>query len=207
MPRCEDPPDDGGDAETVRLLANADTTGLRRLLRKYGPTVETRLQRVFGRSLGPDEIDAALNIATYRAWCRAHHFDPAKGTLRAWFFVIASNACREMLRTQKRRSLETPWADIEQVAEPIVLIPGPKAPAYLDVLQECIALLPTLQRRVIEADLRNGDVARAADLAEALSTTPNTIYVARSKARRTLQRELEARGYGTDSTETSTGKE
>lgn len=198
MPSCDLPAvTDDGDAETVRLLRRADGTGLRRLLRVHGGRVRARLLRVFGGCLGEDEIDEAMNTATFRAWRRAEQFDPEKGTLRAWFYVIASNACREQLRARKRRGWVTQGADIDRM-EPAVVIPS-APPAYLDVLQECIRLLPARQRHIIEADLRNGDVADADELAAALSTTRNTVYVARCEARKSLRRALRARGYAPDS--------
>jgi RNA polymerase sigma-70 factor (ECF subfamily) len=194
MPRCKHPADDR-DAETARLLSSKDGAGLRRLLRAYGRSVQARLRQAFGTDLGEDDIEGAMNTATYRVWRRADDYDPAKGTLRAWFFVIASNACRELVRAKRRRAWETPAAGIEHVAEPTVVIPSEPPPAYLDVLRECIDLLPALQRSIIEADLRTGGVASASELAEALRTTASTIYVARNRARKALRRALEAHGH------------
>lgn len=205
MPRCEHPADNG-DAETARLLSSKDGTGLRRLLRACGSNVQARLRRAFGTHLGEDEIEGAMNTATYRVWRRADHYDPTKGTLRAWFFVIAANACRELLRAKKRHGWETRSAAIDHVAEPTVVLPNAPPPAYLDVLRECIGLLPPLQRSIIEADLQNGDVANASELAEALRTTTNTIYVARSRARKALRSELEARGCAPAPGERASGR-
>ena len=66
---------------------------------------------------------------------------------------------------------------------------------FLQTLRDCIAQLPRMQRKVIEADLRSGSVADAGELAETLGTTKNSVYVTRSGARKALRRALTERGY------------
>jgi DNA-directed RNA polymerase specialized sigma24 family protein len=151
--------------------------------------------------LNDQEIDDALSVAVFRAWAKVHTFRAAKGSLSAWFFVIASNVGREILRTRQRRGREVHMPDLECVFDPGALIPAPRA-HFLELLQECIAALPDLQRHIIEADLQSGDVADAAELATALRTTKNSVYVSRSVARKTLRAALTARGYepGDDAT-------
>ncbi|MBL9077747.1 MAG: sigma-70 family RNA polymerase sigma factor [Planctomycetes bacterium] len=184
-----------GDAEIARLLPEPDGSGLRRLLAVHGGRVYARLTKGFAAGLGAHEVEEAMQTATCRAWLRADHYDPRRGSLRAWFYVVAANACRELLRARKRRERETRVADIDQVPEPDVVIPR-VPPAYLDVLRECVSELPPLQRAIIEADLRAGDVANAAELAAQFATTKNSIYVSRCEARKTLREALARRGCG-----------
>lgn len=181
-----------GDAEIVRLMNEREARGLRMLLSVHGARARAGLKRRFGGHLSEGEIDEALNTATYRAWRRVHTYDPKRGTLRAWFFVIASNAGREIVRARQRHERELRGEDVDQLADradPAELQPMPP-PAFLETLRQCIAALPRLQRSIIEADLQNGDTADAADLAKALSTTKNSIYVSRSLARKALRRAL-----------------
>jgi hypothetical protein len=51
-----------------------------------------------------------------------------------------------------------------------------------------------MQQQVIQADLRSGDVANAAELALEFKTSTNSIYVSRSNARKALKKGLEAMG-------------
>jgi RNA polymerase sigma factor (sigma-70 family) len=181
-----------GDAEIVRLMNEREATGLRMLLTVHGARARAGLKRRFGGTLSEGEIDEALNTATFRAWRGVHTYDPGKGSLRAWFFVIASNASREIVRARRRHEWQLRGEDVEQIADrpdPAELTPMPP-PAFLETLRRCIDALPRLQRSIIEADLQNGDTADAAELAKLLDTTKNSIYVSRSLARKALRRAL-----------------
>lgn len=140
------------------------------------------------------EIDDAMSRATMKAWRAADSFDPDKGTLRAWFFVIARNAVHEILRDQKRRRWETRGDEVERLAADDEIPSSPPA-RFLATLRRCIEKLPRLQRAIIEADLKTGDVADANELAERLRTTKNSIYASRSIARKALKRFLLEQGY------------
>jgi len=183
-----------GDAEIVRLLREREGGGLRLLLVTHGSRTRTALKKRFAGQLSEAEIDEALNIATYNAWRKVHTFDASRGSLRAWFFVIAHNAGYEIVRErQRRRDREVRGFDLDRLESPVVLTPVPPR-AFLDTLRECIDALPRLQRRIIEADLQSGDTADAAELAKVLHTTKNSVYVSRSAARKALRRALGERG-------------
>jgi RNA polymerase sigma factor (sigma-70 family) len=188
-----DPP--GDDAEIVRLLRERETAGLRRLLAVHGPGVRTCVRKMLG-DLSESEMDDVVNKAAFHAWRSADSYDPKKGTLRAWFLVIARNAGRGILREQQRRGFEVRGEGFDEVAAaPSDELPSTPPPAFVRAVHECIEELPRLQRSIIEADLRCGDVANADELARTLQTTKNSIYVSRSLARRTLRRKLLAQGY------------
>lgn len=194
------------DAEIVRLIQSGKSSGLRLLLEVHGPRIRGCLRKTLGLSSESD-MDDVMNKAAYRAWRGVTTYAPAKGSLRAWFYVIARNAALETLRQQQRRPMETQGDAIERVAE----LPAPSqaegpgdgeapASAFLETLHRCIAALPPKQRHIIQADLQNGDIADAGELATSLETTKNSIYVLRSVARKTLRRALTENGYtpGTD---------
>ncbi len=194
MSLCANTPDPtDGDAVTVRLLLTQDTAGLRRLLADHGTCTRGVLRKCFGDALDDVELEDVLTRAAYYAWRAADTFDPAKGTLRAWFFVIARNAGHELLREQQRPGWMTPGVELDRVAA-TAATPATTTP-FLDTLRRCIAALPWLQRRIIEADLRSGDLADADELARKLRTTKNSIYVSRSNARKALKRALIEKGY------------
>jgi RNA polymerase sigma factor (sigma-70 family) len=196
MPPSSNPTDTSGDdAEIVRLLRARETAGLRRLLAVHGPRVRTCVRKMLG-DLSETEMDDVVNKAAYQAWRFADSYDPKKGTLRAWFLVIARNAGRGLLREQARRGFEVRGEGFDEVAAtPNDEIPSVPPEAFLKAVHECIDELPNLQRSIIQADLRSGDVANADELARTLQTTKNSIYVSRSLARRTLRRKLLAQGY------------
>lgn len=189
---CPVPPP--GDAEIVRLLLCGEPAGLRLLLEGHGPRVRGCLRRSLTQ-LSESDMDDVMNKAAYRAWRGVTTYSPQRGSLRAWFFVIARNAALETLRERQRRPLETRGSDIEQVAMPA---DAPEAPApaaaFLETLHRCIEALPPKQRQIIRADLQSGDIADAGELAANLDTTRNSIYVLRSLARKTLRRALTENG-------------
>lgn len=199
-PNPSNPAPSEGDAEIVRLIRDRQPAGLHQLLAVYGPQVRGGLKRSFGDSLSAHEIEAAMNHAAYRAWRSADSFAADRGSLRAWFFVIARNATLEILRDQRRRRWETRGDDVDLIAttgaggtEDESAESPPKR--FLEVLRQCIRKLPRMQRRIIEADLLTGDVADAGELAKELRTTKNSIYVSRSMARKTLKTSLLEHGY------------
>ncbi len=186
----------GDDAEIVRLLRAREPAGLRQLVAAHGPRVRLCVRRALGDALTETEMDDVINKAAFHAWRFADSFDPRRGTLRAWFLVIARNAARGVLREQHRRGFEIRGQELDGVAAVAAdEMPSQPPHAFVRAVHECIQALPKLQRSIIEADLRSGDVANADELAKALQTTKNSIYVSRSMARRTLRRKLLAQGY------------
>ena len=191
--------DDERDAHTVRLLRARDPEALTRLLTDHAPRASWLLRREF-RMLGEAEVDEALNAAALNAWSGASGYDESRGTLRAWFYVIARNAALGIVRRElrERRGRVGGATEMSEFAAPT----GEEAEAasasqqtFVDDLHQCVSALPTLQRSIIEADLRVGDVAEAAELAREYGTSKNSIYVSRSMARKTLRRCLLARGH------------
>jgi DNA-directed RNA polymerase specialized sigma24 family protein len=144
--------------------------------------------------LTESEVDEVLSTAAFNTWRSAHHYDAERGSLAAWFFVVATNAGRAILRQRSRRSLEVAGIDVDRVPGPQEVVPMPPS-ALVAAVRECISQLPRQQRSIIEADLRAGQVADAGQLARELGTTKNAVYASRSAARKTLREALVARGY------------
>lgn len=186
----------GDDADIVRLLQARDTAGIRKLLAIHGPGVRMCVRKAYGDLLSESEMDDVTNKAAFHAWRFAESFDAERGTLRAWFLVIARNAARGLLRERQRRGFET-RAELDAVAaaEPGEEVPSMPPASFVEAVRECIESLPRLQRSIIQADMRSGDVANAEELARTLHTSKNSIYVSRSLARQALRRKLLAQGY------------
>jgi RNA polymerase sigma-70 factor (ECF subfamily) len=196
LPSPTIPADQGHDATTARLLAAGDPDGLRRLLLDHGARVRGALQRAFADALDASSIDEALSQASQRAWRSGARFDPARGSLRAWFYVIALNCARRLLECRRRQTSLAFVDDLDNAGARAPQRPPEPAPRpSFDQLYRCIDALPPQQRAVILADLRADGTARTDDLAHQLGTTPNAIYVARANGRKALRRALEALGH------------
>ncbi len=181
------------DNDTANRLRQRDPRALRWLLEDYGGQVQCNLRREFASSLGDNEIDEALNLAAHRVWRSANTYDSNRGTLRAWFYVIARNSALDVLKRERRARRDAQpaatWDMAAQMSLPTGdLVPSETQQQYLDSLNASIERLPPLQMAIIKADLRAGDKADASDLALRYHTTRNSIYASRSIARKTLRR-------------------
>lgn len=172
-----------------------DPEGLRQLLSTHGARVRWSLRREF-QNLVEDDFDEVLNAASYSAWCAVDSYDRRRGTLAAWFYVIARNAALGILRreSRERRYTELAAADMADLAAPRAADTVPDDSFARD-LRACIGRLPRLQRAIVEADLATGDVAEAAELVRRFKTTLNSVYVSRSNARKRLRKCLAGRGH------------
>jgi RNA polymerase sigma factor (sigma-70 family) len=191
------------DRETARLLLRQDPEGLRRLLADHAGRVRFTLRREFFKVLDEQQIDDALSQASQRAWRAGHRFDPTRGTLRAWFYVIARNCALRQVENRKRDKVvqfvdDVDWVQLQQhtataTADPPD-IPKQRDP-FIEDFYRCVDSLPPQQRAVVMADLQAGGTAPAQELAADLNTTTNSIYVSRTNARKTLRATLLAKGH------------
>jgi len=154
------------------------------------------------------DIDDALSQAAARVWRAGPRFDPAKGTLRAWYYVIARNCALRIVQAKANRPLHLVEdldavvpAPLPQAAESVA---NPKRQRFAQDLHRCIAQLPRLQRLVISADLAAGGVADTEHLVRDLDTTANAVYVSRARARKTLREALTRLGHQMASREAAT---
>lgn len=190
-----------GDSQIVALLCTASEQGAQLLLRIHGPRVKWLLHDRFGDILAEPDLAAALNEAAFKAFRAIRTFDASRGTLGAWFWQIAANAARNVLRGETRHTHQRLAHDPPGPARTAASLEDEDDLARnetLDGLRQAIAALPDLQRKIIQADLASGDVASAAWLAERYGTTQASIYVSRGKAHENLRKALLQRGYSAD---------
>lgn len=192
MPR---PNNSSNDLEILDLLIAGKSEGVRRLLEENGDRVRSYLKRKFRDELDHWQIEEAMSMAAVRAWQSASRFDPTRGSLRAWYAVVARN-CALSLIAQHR---DDPFVPIDGI-DPTILgvASGHQEARRMQLVVEvhrALANLSPLQRSVLRADLNAGTTLPAPVLAERLRSTTASIYVARTTGRRRMRKEMERLGY------------
>ncbi len=193
----------------ARLRAG-DEAVLELILRTHGPPILALLRQRFVGRLTVTDFEDVLAAALFRIWQHRARFDPSLASLRVWFFRIAENMARDVLKHgwHKARQLELS-TEPTQLAEAAdrrrangesgtEAVDGelPTLRVPLELLRELLAELPENQRRIVlaDADSRDGVVA-SHDLASELGIPPSTVRVYRRRALERLRREIEQRGF------------
>lgn len=209
MTRNNSPMDPGS-----RLRAGDDAV-LEVILRTHGPPVVALLTQRFAGQLTATDIEEALSTALFRMWQHRSRFDPQRASLRVWFFRIAENVARDVLKLgwHKARKLElstdpvllAETTDPRQNHHAEVDNRGSEprkddAPHQLRIpseqLHELLALLPENQRRIVLADAESRDgIVASHDLAHELGIPASTVRVYRRRALERLRHEIRQRGF------------
>ncbi len=154
-----------------------------------------------------EDIEDVVSIALRRVWESRSSYDQNKQSLRAWFYCIADNAAKDVLRHgwHKARSLERAdghdWieANAEDNREETPSKTGPDDVATskkaADV-EDALSRLSREQCAIVLADAAAGDgVASNEYLAQVLRIPQAHVRVYRSRAYAALRKELRKRGY------------
>lgn len=188
------------DQDTIRLLMRGDPEALRRILVDHGGVVLGLLRKEFINVLDQQEIEDALSRASMRVWRSGKAYDPSRGSLAAWLYVIARNCARTVLEVKRRDSGLTFLADLDSQASPAPRVAEPDAHRdpgdhFAEDVRGCIEALPPQQRAVLLADLAAGGAADTEVLAEQLGTSRNSVYVSRNNGRKALRAALLELGH------------
>lgn len=206
-------------------LISGDETALEAALRAHGPPVKALLRRKFFGPLTESDFEDVLAVALYRMWQYRTRYDSSRASLRVWFYRIAENVARDVLRHgwQKARQLEVafeplalsavvdhrttshfadtnaspnqPTSEIESEDHDENLGNRPIGEDLLEVLK----LLPEAQRRILLADAESTDGKVASqDLASELGIPASTIRVYRRRALEKVRSEMDRRGWEQD---------
>jgi RNA polymerase sigma factor (sigma-70 family) len=153
------------------------------------------------------DIDEAINQATVRVWRSGRSFDQERGSLAAWFFVVARNCARRILESRVRLRAEPLPASLtaDRVAQPDAGTGSAAGagsrhahdaqPQWEIDLYNCIDALPPQQRAVMLLDLAAGGNAIGSEVARELGTSVNSVYVSRANGRRAVRLAMEALGH------------
>lgn len=207
----------------AKQLASGDECALEFILREYGPAVRGLLARKYCGVLGEGDFEDVLAIALFRVWQHRERFDPGRASLKAWFYRIATNAARDVLRYgwHKARSLEVSYEAASLASVSVSTSPETEAgdvfssdesemesddvenPEHEEVrqlLREVLATLSEKQRRIVLADAasKEGKVP-SQELSDELGIPPATVRVYRRRAIEKLRKELDRRGLKRES--------
>ncbi len=188
--------------ELSERLSAGDERVLEEILRTYGGAIRTVLCRKYTGVLERNDIEDVLSIALFCIWRKRDTFDSSRGTLRSWFFRIADNAARDVLRHgwQKARQLEvaaepTRLAEFAQPSHNGDRTHERTTPQQMEI-REIVAMLPKPQQSIVLADaLCREGVASSQLLSEELGIPPSTVRVYRKRAMDAIRAELRERGH------------
>ncbi len=95
------------DWEIHDRLRGGDESALGDLLARFGRAVRHRLRTQFGDSLNEDDLDDVLQAAVFRLWTYRLQYDPAKGSIGYWFYLVARSGAFDLLRRTREPTLPT----------------------------------------------------------------------------------------------------
>lgn len=201
-----------------RRLRDGDEAVLEILLREHGTAIRSVLRQKFPTGLNHGDFEDILAIALFRVWSRRDQFDPDRGSVRAWFYRIAANVTKDVLRYgwHKARQLEVRYepaalSDVaveRSVRDETTAVSSRTVEESNDAsaegsfddrlrceLRAIVDELPEAQRRIILADAasRDGKVS-SEHLSRELGIPPGTVRVYRRRALTRLRNELDLRG-------------
>jgi RNA polymerase sigma-70 factor, ECF subfamily len=164
-------------AQLAARLRMGDVGALAEVIRTLGPRIAAGLARRHPR-LRAEDIEDILSVASQRLWEARARFDPSRGSLGAWFFIIADNAAKDVLKKEARRR-EQP-VDIARLCS-LDTRQQPEDSAGSAVRQELDDILlglPPLDQRIISAYAESGGGgAWAANLSREVGMRAGTIRV------------------------------
>lgn len=189
-------------------LRAGDEAVLEAILRTHGPPILALLKQRFVGRLTTTDFEDVLAVALFRIWQNRIRFDPMLASLRVWFFRIAENTARDVLKhgwhkaRQLERTVEPMFLetaiDHRSMPESTSFDSGIKGSLPLrvstDQLRELLAMLPDSQRHIILADANSpGGTVASRDLAQELGIPQATVRVYRRRALERLRHEIERR--------------
>ncbi len=185
--------------EMAAKLLRGDEQVLEEILRGVGPAIRALLSQKYRGSQTPEDIEDVLAVALFRLWRGRHLYQPDKASLHVWFYRIADNVVKDVLRSgwHKARQLEVHVPVAVEEVTPLQPVPtDPAVSKEAQDLREVIAALPEVQRRIVWADAQARDtVVSSAALARELNLPSSTVRVYRKRALDTIRAEMKRRGH------------
>ena len=189
----------------MRLLEN-DEDVIKDILLEFGPQISGFLRQKYAGVFNITDIEEVLAIAIFRLWQARETYDESKGSVRVWFFRIAENAARDVLKLSwwRARTMEInpDWQEVEDSSSKANTISAGVASkngqdvTKLKDLREIITHLPDKERHIVMADACSPDSrADTGYLATELDIPVGTVRVYRKRAMDKIKEEFRKLGY------------
>ncbi len=188
----------------LRLL-EGDEGVIDKILRIYGPQIFAFLLRKYDTVFNEADIEDVLSIATFRLWQARNAYDESRGSVRVWFFKIADNAAKDVLKLgwQKARMLEIVVDSYEfdglAVYQDNIGEQTKKEPQHAKMFKDVrkiLEALPDVQRRILKADAHARDgKAETRALAAELGLPVGTVRIYRKRGIDRMKEEMRKLGY------------
>ena len=182
------------EASLIERSQRGDLDAFNALVVAYQGRVYSVCLRMLGSAQPAEDATQETFIAAYRAVSRFR-----RGSLRAWLFKIAANACYDEIRRRRSRPqvpLDAPVGDERLAAEPASPDEPPEERAMRQELARCLeeglASLPADQRLAVV--LRDVQGLAYEEVAEATGASLGTVKSRISRGRAALRDFLLARG-------------
>jgi RNA polymerase sigma-70 factor (ECF subfamily) len=175
-------------------LKQGDETALRAVIQLLGPRVAGGLKKRHP-TLHAEDIEDVLSDASLRLWVSRGQFDPARGSLASWFFIIADNAARDLLRKEARRAELTADLDWTAVPDRAECGAGPDTTLpWEGTLAAILGALPKVDHLILTAYAQaGGEGPWAAGLVSDTGLSAGAIRVRCHRLKKKIRKQLLAR--------------
>jgi RNA polymerase sigma factor (sigma-70 family) len=198
--------DQGDDQLLSQRLLNGDPSVLESILRAYGPPISVWLRHKYEQRLDREEIRDVLSAALCKLWYVRERYNPAKSSLRNFFFLLARHVAVDMLKSgwHSSRRYEVCLGDAANgIADKA--LPGPpdldpggddKHSKKIRDLKACMDNLNESSRRILWDDAcSNDDGVPSGILAHELNISESAVRVARKRGLDKLREAMKKLGY------------
>lgn len=145
--------------------------------------------------LSRTDVDDVAAIALSRIWLNRRTFDPEKGTLAQWGYVILRRSAIDFLRAQRS---QLPAGELADIPQSLSSVPGQptRASDAVVALQQIMQSLSPTDRKILNAYATNKGGRWAADLAPELRLSAGAVRVRRYRLTQKIKAEMLRRGHG-----------
>lgn len=190
----------------MRLL-ESDEDVIKDILRKFSPQISGFLRQKYDGVFNAADIEDVLAVAIFRLWQARESYDESKGSVRVWFFRIAENVARDVLKAGWSRArnmkinLDLQEVEDSHSSETNTSLVGiasknGQGTKRLEDLKRIITHLADKERYIVMADACSPDGrADPGYLASELDIPEGTVRVYRKRAMDKIKAEFRKLGY------------
>lgn len=170
------------DRALVRALATGDREALGVLYDRFGAMLLTAATRALGSDREAEDL---VHDVFLEAWHRARHYDPGRGSVRAWLTTRLRSRAIDRLRSRRARGVQTSEGHLEHVPS---ADPDPQTRADARHVRDAVSTLSDAQRTVLELAYYQGLTMSeiATRLNVPVGTIKSRLFVAVGKLREAL---------------------